>query len=316
MSKKNRETVTKEQNGKTKKILAVLFAVVILVSVSTVLFFGDNSENKQGKKSAQKEADTFTHTAAGYNKEARRMLAPLAIEMEKDVSPYKFILSGIEKVEELTWKALDIDTTLTTAWERLGYVYSQMHGKQSTLRYKSFAKQGKTELLKQEEESILLNFAKADLYYNKALEFGASDSAAIYFQKAAAAGLQQKQDYVIINLQKAHKADPKNRKYEAKLIEAYMYGGKFQQALSQNEQFRKKYPESDIPYLNLGGYYYFHGDTATAMGYYQQAADMGTKPEVGKLLHKYYIDHGFPDRAEIYLQKSYEAYGNYDPEKY
>jgi tetratricopeptide (TPR) repeat protein len=313
MSKKS-ETIKK--TGNTKKIVAVVLAVLIFVSVSAVIFLSNESESRKGKQADQTSEGSTSKTALEYDKEARKMLEPLAIEMAKDVSPYKFILPGIQKVEELTWNALDIDSTLTTAWERLGYIYAQMHGKQSVLRYKSFLKQGKKELVAEEKENILVNFAKANLYYDKALEFGCSDSANIYYQKAAAAGLQMLQYYVAENMLKAHEVEPQNRKYEAKLIEAYMQLGDFDKALAQNEIYMKKYPESDIPYLNLGGYYYFKGDTATAMGYYQQAADMGSKPEVGKLLHKYYMDHGYPDRAEYYLQKAYEAHSTYDPEKY
>lgn len=313
MSKKNQ---SKEKTGKTKKIVAVGLAVLILASVSTVIFFSNEKESDKSKKSGQQENVSTTKTALEYDEEARKMLEPLAIEMAKDVSPYKFILPGIQKVEELTWNALDIDSTYTPAWERLGYIYSQMHGKQSVLRYKSFLKQGKKEKVAEEKKNILVNFKKANLYYDKALEFGCSDSANIYYQKAAAAGLEMLQYYVAENMLKAHQLKPDNRKYAVKLIEAYMQLGDFDKALAQNEIYMKKYPESDIPYLNLGGYYYFKGDTATAMGYYQQAADMGSKPEVGKLLHKYYMDHGYPDRAEYYLKKAYETPKTYDSGKY
>lgn len=307
---------SKEKPGNAKKVFAVIVAVLIFVSVSAVIYFSGEENSLPGNQARQQDNKSSSNTAADYDKEARKMLEPLAIEMGKEVSPYKFILPGIQKVEELTWNALDLDSTFTPAWERLGYIYSQMHGKQSMLRYNSFLKQGKKDLVAAEKESILLNFAKANLYYDKALEFGCSDSANIYYQKAAAAGLQMLQYYVAENMLKAHELEPQNRKYEVKLIEAYMKLGDFEKALKRNEIYMKKYPESDIPYLNLGGYYYFMGDTATAMGYYQQAADMGSKPEVGKILHKYYMDHGYPDRAEYYLKKAYEAHSTYDPEKY
>lgn len=313
MSKK---TEKKDKKGNSKKIVAVALALIIFVSVSAVIYFSDENNSSSGNLTQQQKDNSSSKTAAEYDKEASKMLEPLAIEMAKDVSPYKFILPGVQKVEELTWNALDIDSTFTPSWERLGYIYAQIHGKQSVLRYKSYLKQDKQDLVAEEKESILLNFAKANLYYDKALEFGCSDSANIYYQKAAAASLQMLQYYVAENMLKAHEVEPQNRKYEVKLIEAYMQLGDFDKALERNEIYMKKYPESDIPYLNLGGYHYFIGDTATAMGYYQQAADMGSKPEVGKILHKYYMDHGYPDRAEYYLQKAYEAHSTYDPEKY
>jgi len=316
MNKKKHISTSENRNKSTKRILALALVGLVMISLAVIFFFSNDKKAIKNKSNADVSTQTEQKTAAEYDLEARKMLEPLALQMNKDVSPYKFILPGVQNVEELTWNALDIDTTLTTAWERLGYIYSQIHGKQSVLRYKSYLKQGKEDEVIEEKKNISLNFAKAQLYYDKALEFGCSDSADIYYQKAAAAGLQMLQYYVVEYMKKAHEVEPENRKYEAKLIEAYMQMADFDNALKLNEIYMKKYPDSDIPYLNLGGYYYHIGDTAEAMGYYQQAADMGSKPEVGKLLHKYYMDHGYPDRAEYYLQKAREAYSAYDPDKY
>ena len=39
----------------------------------------------------------------------------------------------------------------------LGYIYSQMHGKQSVIRYETFLKKGEQEMVVEEKENILLN---------------------------------------------------------------------------------------------------------------------------------------------------------------
>ena len=255
-------------------------------------------------------------SAEYYDQEAQIRLDRVIKNMSFDASPYQFIIKLIDKVEEYCWKALDVDTTYTPSWEKLGYLYSQIHGKQSMKRYNSYLKRGEKEKLKLEEEVVALNFAKAELYYNKALEFGTDDSARIYFQKAAAADIQKNMNRSVVNMRKAVELEPDNRQYETKLIETYMYAGMFDEALRQNETYREKYPESDVPYLNLGGYNYFNGDTLEAVKYYKIAIEKGTKPEVAMLLHKYYASKGDSITAKYYLKKLDESRATYISEDY
>jgi len=251
-----------------------------------------------------------------YEKHADGILKNVKVEMAKPVSPYHFILKNIKAVEHYSWLALDIDTTLTTSWERLGYVYAQIHGQQALLRYESYKKQKKPDKVTEEERNIILYFKKANLYYDKALEFGADDSANIYFEKSEAAMLQKLYDQSAINLKEAIKLDPDNRKYKAKLIEAYLYGGRFQNALTQIELYKRAYPDSDVPYVYLAGYYYNMGDTLQAIEEYKKAIDKGTKPDVGKFLAHYYTELNDTVKAKYYIEKAHEAESTYDPNKY
>ena len=259
---------------------------------------------------------TLEERAVEYNNRAQQILDPIIVEMAKPVSPYKFVLRSLKEAERYTWMALDIDTTMTDAWRRLGYINSHIHGKQSLLRYESYKKKEMPEKVIEEEKNAILYFTKANLYYDKALEFGTEDSAGIYYLKSEAATIQHLYDKAAINLRKAIQIDDNNRKYQAKLIEAFLNGGRFQNALNENGRYKRRYPDSDIPYLNLAGYYYHIGDTIAAIENYETAIEKGTKPEVGKFLHHYYTQHGDPEKANYFLQKAYEAELNYDPEKY
>lgn len=251
-----------------------------------------------------------------YQTRADRLLDNIKVEMAKPVSPYKFILKNIKDVENYTWMALDIDTTLTTAWERLGYINAQIHGKQVLLRYESYKKKNMPDKVKEEEKNAIVYFTKANLYFDKALEFGTDDSARVYFEKSQASAVQKMYDQSAINLLKALKLDPDNRKYKAKLIEAYLYGGRFQKALSQIELYKRAYPDSDVPYVYLAGYYYNMGDTLQAIEAYKKAVDLGTKPDVGKFLARYYSQLNDTAKAKYYMEKSYEAESSYNPNKY
>lgn len=299
-------------------VLNRLFPILVILILVTI-----TSCDAQSQKDKKRKAKVKTMTeqkndgsAEYYDYEAKRRLDQVIKEMSQEVSPYDLIIKLINRTEEYCWKALDVDSTYTPGWEKLGYLYSQVHGKQSLLRYNSARNRGETEKMKNEENVIALNFTKANLYYDKALEFGTEDSAGIYFQKAAAADMQGHMSLSVANMLKAVETEPDNRKYETKLIESFMYAGMFDKALNQNEIYRKKYPESDVPYINLGGYYYFNGDTIKAIENYKIAIEKGTKPEVAILLNNYYSSHNDTATANFYLGKLEEIKANYNPEDY
>ena len=297
------------------------FGLVAMLLV--FILMGTAACQSSAEKSKKKEAVVKTMTKEKndgsveyYDYEAQRHLDKVIQEMSAEASPYDFIIKLINSVEEYCWKALDVDTTYTPSWEKLGYLYSQVHGKQSMLRYNSYLKKGNKEKQKLEEDVVTLNFTKAELYYSKALEFGTDDSAGIYFQKAAAADILKNMSLVVVNMHKAVELEPDNRLYETKLIESYMYAGMFDEAFRENENYRNKYPKSDVPYLNLGGYNYFSGDTLEAIKNYKIAIEKGTKPEVAMLLHKYYSTKGDTAMANFYLKKLDEMRATYIPDDY
>jgi tetratricopeptide (TPR) repeat protein len=313
MQNKNKgksQTQNKPKKGSTlDRLITVFAAFVLLILVGyfiyDIIIFGN------GKKTLTKQ-EQITE----YEGHADRILKNVKVEMAKSVSPYKFILKNIKDIERYSWQALDIDSTLTSSWERLGYVNAQIHGKQAILRYESYKKQNKPEKVTEEEKNIITYFTKANLYYDKALEFGTDDSARVYFGKSEAAVVQKRFDQSAIELLKAIKLDPENPKYKAKLIEAYLYGGRFQKALTQIELYKRAYPDSDEPYVYMAGYYYNMGDTLQAIGEYEKAIDKGTRPDVGKFLARYYSQLNDTAKVKYYMEKAREAEATYDPEKY
>lgn len=292
----------------TKK---VFIGVIIILFTVNFLTGCDSKSKKQVKESIALQDDAFD-----YEDRAERLFQKMKVKMAEPVSPYKFVVKSINKVEEYTWLVLDEDTTYTRGWERLGYIYSHFHGKQAMLRYDSYAKQGMPDKVVEEEKNAIVYFSKAYLYYDKALEYGAPDSANIYFLKSEAATFQRVYDFAAVNLQHAVDLAPGKRKYQAKLIEAYLKGGRFESALSQIDKYKVSFPDSDIPYIHLAGYYYNIGDTLKAIKNYEIAIEKGTNPNVGKFLEQYYLKHGDKEKASFYLEKAYEAKTNYDPEQF
>lgn len=297
-------------------ITGIGLALLLVIGPYFALDFtrGKDWENEASIFNA--DAIKLENSAGYHNYIADKNLKPLIIEMAKPVSPYFFIRKAIKAVEDETWKTLDLDTAFAPGYERLAYIQAQIHGKQAMLRYESAMEKGDTVKIKEEEKTALTYLLQAQTYYLKALEFGSTDSANVYYMMAEAFALQYRNEEAARYLIKAIKMEPLNRKYNAKLIDAYLHAGLFNQAISQNEIYRNKFPDSDVPDRNLAGYYYFRGDTLLAIQHYEMAIDKGTKPEVGKFLHKYYSKKGDTEKANYFLQKAYEAERYYDPEKY
>jgi tetratricopeptide (TPR) repeat protein len=65
-----------------------------------------------------------------------------------------------------------------------------------------------------------------------------------------------------------------------------------------------QFPESDLPYINLGNYYYMAGDTSMAVQFFEEAVEKSDNPAAGKFLSNYYSKRGDHAKAAYYLKKS------------
>ena len=298
-----------------KLFYTTLIVLALLVAVILVLVKVDFSPNKKEKK-AFHTVGIDTNNIVQLEKFADTKLNMVKFEMTKPTNTYKFLVKDINTAEDYTWRALNLDTTLSTSWERLGYIYSHLHGDQALKRYKSYSDRGISDKADIAEEESLEYFIKANLYYNLTLEYGSPDSANVYLQMAQSLEFQGLYEQAALLIQKSIEADPGNRKYEAALIRALLFGGRFDQALFMNKNYMNKYPESDIPYLNLAMYYYNQGDTLATIDNYEKAVLKGTKPEASKFLYRYFTQHGDSVKADYYTQKARQAIIDYDPERY
>ena len=298
-----------------KLFYTTLIVLALLVAVILVLVKVDFSPNKKEKK-AIRTIGIDTNNIVQLEKFADTKLNMVKFEMTKPTNTYKFLVKDINTAEDYTWRALNLDTTLSTSWERLGYIYSHLHGDQALKRYKSYSDRGISDKADIAEGESLEYFIKANLYYNLALEYGSPDSANVYLQMAQSLEFQGLYEQAALLIQKSIEADPGNRKYEAALIRALLFGGRFDQALFMNKNYMNKYPESDIPYLNLAMYHYNQGDTLATIDNYEKAVLKGTKPEASKFLYRYFTQHGDSVKADYYTQKARQAIIDYDPERY
>ena len=69
----------------------------------------------------------------------------------------------------------------------------------------------------------------------------------------------------------------------------------------RNEEVMKKFPELDMPYINLGNYYIQRGDTASAVKNWEIAVSKRPTYEGAMQLNYLYKIHGDMQKADYYL---------------
>ena len=139
--------------------------------------------------------------------------------------------------------------------------------------------------------SVYLNFAMMP------------DSALIFLRQAVALDPGKQPAWVNMGLayRKLHQVDsamycyqkvlqinPDEVKAVFKMADLYADQGNFPKAIKMNEEVMKKFPEMDAPYLNIGNYYIQHHDTATAVNYWEQAAQKNPGYEICMKLSQLY----------------------------
>jgi Tfp pilus assembly protein PilF len=237
---------------------------------------------------------------------AHELLRKANNELAKPVDPYKFIIGLINNAEKHYQQVINLDSTHAVAWNNLGTIYSKIHGKQALLRMKSDIKRGKPEDAKKEELNAQKYFHSATGYFHKAIRFNPKMGSA-YFNLGNSYELQNNYDSSIVYFKKAAEVDGGEIVSMSRLANAYYLNNQPYKAVEQNRKIMSAFPKSDMPYINLGNYAIGAKDTLSAVKYFAKAVELGTKPQVGQLLSRYYSSKGNKKLSNYYLRKSNEA---------
>jgi hypothetical protein len=248
---------------------------------------------------------------------AGQLMKQVAAELQKPVNPYKFIKRVITSAENRYNKALELDSTFYSAWLNLGAIYSKIHGYQASLRYQAYMKRSDTANAAKAKKEMKEYFNKAHYYFNQAMKYKPDHAnGLLYYDIAKTYEMEYKLDSAEFYYKNAIAIDSTFIGSRSKLANVYFKEGKYQLAVKENEKIMQMEPDADIPYINMGNYYISFGDTNTAIKYFEKAIVKGTRPEVGKLLSKFYTIRGDKQKAAYYRQKAEEAKKTYNPNKY
>ncbi len=291
---------------KKSKLLIVSFLVIIIVIPYGYYTRVRNSQWRTHYSLYSADMPRLENSVKANTLYAHELMKRANRELAKPVNPYKFIIGIIDKAEKHYMQALKLDSTHFSSWNNLGIIYSKIHGNQAKLRVGSHIKYNKPEKAEMERKNAEKYFNTSIKYFRKAIQLNPEFGSA-YFNLGNAYELQNNYDSAVIYFKKAVEVDGGEIVSMSRLANSYFLNQQPLKAIEINEEIIQVYPDSDMPYINLGNYAIKANDTLNAVKFFKKAVERGTNPEVGKLLSSYYSSIGDKSSADYYLRKSYEA---------
>ena len=234
------------------------------------------------------------------------LIEKVNIELAKPVNPYQLIKGMVDSAVMHYEQAVRIDSSHYGTWNNVGAVYSKIYANQALIREKSYRNKNELEKAEKERKTAIKYFAKADSAFQKAIFFK-PDFGSAYFNRAFAFELQEMYDSAIANYNMVTKIDGPFAKTFSRIANVYYKNGQIDKAIAENQKIMKQFPDSDLPYINLGNYYYMAGEAEMAVQYFEKAVEKGSGPATGQFLYNYYKKSGDNAKAAYYLKKSKEA---------
>lgn len=107
--------------------------------------------------------------------------------------------------------------------------------------------------------------------------------------------------------QKVLDLEPKQIKAYFAIADLYFDMGEISKAVRMNELMMKKYPDFDMPYINIGNYHMQKQDTAGAVQYWEEAAKRNPTAELCMQLSVLFKMHGEMQKSQYYNELGQRA---------
>ncbi len=234
---------------------------------------------------------------------ASTLIEKVNVELAKPVNPYKFIEYLVDSAVMHYEQAVRLDSSHFGTWNNVGAVYAKIYGNQALIREKSYWNKNDTVKAEKEKKNAAKYFAKADNAFKTAIFFK-PDFGSAYFNRGFAFELQGMYDSAIYNYNQVTRIDGPYAKTFSRIANVYYKKGEIDVAIAENKKMIKQFPDSDLPYINLGNYYYVAGEIQKAVQYFEKAFEKGDNPATGQFLSDYYSQQGNQTKAVYYLKKS------------
>jgi len=234
---------------------------------------------------------------------ASTLIEKVNVELAKPVNPYKFIEYLVDSAVMHYEQAVRLDSSHFGTWNNVGAVYAKIYGNQALIREKSYWNKNDTVKAEKEKKDAAKYFAMADNAFKTAIFFK-PDFGSAYFNRGFAFELQGMYDSAIYNYNRVTRIDGPYAKTFSRIANVYYKKGEIDVAIAENKKMIKQFPDSDLPYINLGNYYYVAGEIQKAVQYFEKAFEKGDNPATGQFLSDYYSQQGNQTKAVYYLKKS------------
>ena len=227
-------------------------------------------------------------------------------ELAKPVNPYHFVKYMVDSAVMHYEQAVRLDSSHFGTWNNVGAVYAKIYGNQALIRERSYRERNDLVKAEQEKKTAEKYFAMADHAFKTAIFFNPEYGSA-YFNRGFAFELQGMYDSAIYNYNQVTRIDGPYAKTFSRIANVYYKKGDIDLAIAENEKMIELFPDSDLPYINLGNYYYVSGETQKAVQFFEKAVEKGTGAVTGQFLADYYGKQGNQAKAAYYLKKSKET---------
>ncbi len=236
-----------------RRIIWVSLLILLIIIPFGYYVRARNTQWRTNYTLYQSDMPKLWNSVKANNLYAHELMKRANRELAKPVNPYKFIIGTIEKAEKHYKQALNIDSTHSSTWNNLGIIYSKIHGNQAKLRVQSHIKYNKPKKAEEERINSERYFNIAIGYFHKSIYFDPEFGSA-YFNLANAYDLQNQYDSSTVYFKKAAEVDGGTIVSMSRLANAYYLNNEPDKAIEQNQKIILAYPESDMPYINLGNY--------------------------------------------------------------
>ncbi len=289
--------------GKTKLLPVVVSSMLLLAVLIPYgyLTVNRNAEWRTHFTLYQADMRKLNQSVKANDLFAGELMKQVNTELAKPVNPYKFIVPLIERATNHYKQALLIDSTHWSSYNNLGIISQRIHGAQYMLRSRSLFSNGDTLKARQEYEGGVAETYKAIEYFKRALHFKPNYDAAL-FNIGMSFDQLNMPDSSIVYYRRSLAISPSVINTRSRLANALFRTGQMEEAVRENMSIIESDPASDLPYINLGNYYYSLGEREKAVNYYLEAFSRNPKKEIAQVLSTYYHETGDAGKAAYYKQ--------------
>jgi tetratricopeptide (TPR) repeat protein len=258
----------KVSSGKMIGIIALTIIIIIPYSAKT---YTRNTNWKSEYTLFAADMPYLWDSFKANDQYADEIMQAMNRELAKPVNVLKFIDPQIREAIMHWERAMEIYPEHYSTYNNLGMVYSRVY--------------------KEYDTAIVL--------FNQALQRRPEDPMILFNMGMAYEGKAQ-YTRAISYFEKSLENDPEAINTRSRLANIYFGLGEFKAAIEMNQEIMRVAPGESLPYVNLGNYYIFQGDTLSGIKYYERAVEKGAPPEASNFLSRYYMTKGDIRKSNYY----------------
>ena len=202
---------------------------------------------------------------------ANEIMKSVKWELAKPVNVLKFMEPSIQEAIHHWKRSVELLPSYYAAWNSLGVIQSRIYKNYDTALY----------------------------YFNKSLEYKPDRPQTLFNVGQAYEGMQ-KYDTALIYYEKSLEFDPDAINTRSRMANIYYTLGSFRRAVEINYEIMKINPMESLPYINLGNYHIFQGDTVNAVRFYEEGVKLGAPAVASIFLSRYYAEKGDISKSDYY----------------